>query len=220
MISKVLLIFSSLLIVINTFLFTEGNTWPIDLFYYLPVFSLILIIDFIAYELKCPGYKGKDHSIFCTFALSRWDVLKIEVKYYFKRWEILVFVFSILFYISFFYLFENGYPILVFIGLTLYVLQIWYLVTILFLIKNIFSKNIETNVKNIASILITIIILIYSFSGTSPVIEFIFYINPLTCGFMSYLLGAKYAFFSIFIIILLMLCLCLIAYKKFSKWPL
>ena len=59
--SKLILSAISITIVFNAIFFTKTDTWPVDLFYYLPAFSLVVAIDFMFYELNCPNFKGINH---------------------------------------------------------------------------------------------------------------------------------------------------------------
>jgi len=218
--SKILLLIASLLIIINAIFLSKINTWPVDLFYFLPVFSLMIILDFMIYETNCPSYKGRDHIVFCTFPLLRWDIIFLEIKYYFKRYEFGIFITSILFYIAYFYFLNNSKILPILIVIVLFTLQLIFLISILFLVKNLFkSKNFDADIKNFASILITSIILLYSFSGSSKIIEFIFYVNPLSCGFLSYLLGQNYAIVS-FCLILVTAVFFYSITRKIIEWPL
>ena len=220
-ISKLIFTIASILIILNAIFLSRMDVWSVDLFYYLPLFTLVLILDFMIYELNCPSFKGRDHLVFCTFPLSRWNIVFMEIKYYFKRWEFGLFVLSILFYVSYFYFQSNSkFLPLVLIALLLS-LQLMYLIGILFLMKNLIKlKNLETDIKNGCSILITLIIIVYSFAGRFETIEFIFYINPLSSGFLSYLLGQNYAIFSYCLILVITAFSFYIAAKKISEWPL
>jgi hypothetical protein len=173
------------------------------------------------YELKCPGYKGRDHIVFCTFPVSRWSVLLLEIKYYIKRWELGVFLVSVLFYISWFY-FQNNSEISQIIPLLILVpIQLFFFICLLFLMKDMIRRNnFNTSVKNIYTVLNTLIILIVSFADNSRVIELIFYINPLSSGLVSYLMGFRYTMISYSLIFLLTGSAVYLVTKRFSEWPL
>ncbi|GEM_PF-1260053 len=221
LISKILLCIVSLLIILNAIFLSKGDTWVLDLFNYLPIFSLVIILDFMIYEINCPDYKGRDHLVFCMFPISRWKVLLIEIKYYFKRWEFIVFLISTLFYITYFYFMNNSKLMTLISLLVTFTVQVIYLITMLFLTKNLFKlKNLNLTIKNFSSILITLIILIYSFANTSSIIEFIFYINPLSSGFLSYLLGRDYCIISYFLILVLTGSFYYFTAKRINEWPL
>jgi hypothetical protein len=129
--SRLVLLFASTLIILNAVFLSKHDEWAVDLFYYLSFFSLVIVLDFMLYELKCPGYKGRDHIVFCTFPVSRWSVLILEIKYYIKRWELLVFLVSVLFYISWFY-FQNNSEISQIIPLLILVLiQLFFFICLL-----------------------------------------------------------------------------------------
>lgn len=219
--SRLVLLFASTLIILNAVFLSKHDEWAVDLFYYLSIFSLVIVLDFMFYELKCPGYKGRDHIVFCTFPVSRWSVLLLEIKYYIKRWELLVFLVSVLFYISWFY-FQNNSEISQIIPLLILVpIQLFFFICLLFLMKDMIRRNnFNTSVKNIYTVLNTLIILIVSFADNSRVIELIFYINPLSSGFVSYLMGFRYAMISYSLIFLLTGSAVYLVTKRFSEWPL
>lgn len=219
--SRLVLLFASTLIILNAVFLSKHDEWAVDLFYYLSIFSLVIVLDFMFYELKCPGYKGRDHIVFCTFPVSRWSVLLLEIKYYIKRWELLVFLVSVLFYISWFY-FQNNSEISQIIPLLILVpIQLFFFICLLFLMKDMIRRNnFNTSVKNIYTVLNTLIILIVSFADNSKVVELIFYINPLSSGFVSYLMGFRYAIISYSLIFLLTGSAVYLVTKRFSEWPL
>lgn len=219
--SRLVLLFASTLIILNAVFLSKHDEWAVDLFYYLSIFSLVIVLDFMFYELKCPGYKGRDHIVFCTFPVSRWSVLLLEIKYYIKRWELLVFLVSVLFYISWFY-FQNNSEISQIIPLLILVpIQLFFFICLLFLMKDMIRRNnFNTSVKNIYTVLNTLIILIVSFADNSRVIELIFYINPLSSGFVSYLMGFRYTMISYSLIFLLTGSAVYLVTKRFSEWPL
>ena len=221
LLSKSILLIASALIILNAIFLSRADKWSQDLFFYLPVFSLIIVLDFMFYELKCPGFKGRNHQIFCIFPVSRWNIFFMELRYYFKRWDLGIFLISILFYTSYFYFQSNSDIIPIILILILVTLQLTYLICLLFLVKNLIKiKNFNTDIKNFASILISFIILLVSFAGTSKIIEFIFFINPLSNGFLSYLLGMSYAMISYSLILLLAVSFFYIVDKRFNEWPL
>ena len=219
--SRLVLLLSSTFIILNAVFLSKHDEWAVDLFYYLSFFSLVILLDFMFYELKCPGYKGRNHIVFCTFPVSRWSVLLLEIKYYIKRWELGVFLVSVLFYISWFY-FQNNSEISQIIPLLILVpIQLFFFICLLFLMKDMIRRNnFNTSVKNIYTVLNTLIILIVSFADNSRVIEFIFYINPLSSGFVSYLMGFRYAIISYSLIFLLTGSAVYLVTKRFSEWPL
>lgn len=219
--SKVILIVASFLILLLAIFLTQNNIWANELFDYLSLFSLVIILDFMVYELGCPSYKGRNHLVFCTFPVSRWFVIILEIKYYLKRWELFVFIISVLFYLTYFYFLNNTRVLPVILILILYILQITYLIIILFLVKHLFNiRNSESNIKNYSSFFISFIILLYSFSDKSKIIEFIFYNNPISNGFLSYLLEKNYAFSSFSLIILFSGLLYCFGKNKINEWPL
>jgi len=219
--SKLVLLSISFIIVLISIFLSEYDTWVTDLFYSLTVFSLIIVIDFMFYELFCPNYNGRDHLAFCIFPIYRIKVLIIEIKYYLKRWEVLIFLLSILFYISYFY-FNNNFKLLpLILVLFLYIIQFIYLICFIFIIKNFQSnKNFKVNIKNFASLFISITIMLVILAERSDVALQIFYLNPFSCGFLSFLVSKENGIVALITILCLTVFLGLIIQKKFKEWPL
>jgi hypothetical protein len=218
--SKLILSAISITIVFNAIFFTKTDTWPVDLFYYLPAFSLVVAIDFMFYELNCPNFKGINHAVFCTFPISRWKVLLLEVKFYINRWEILFFLGSVLFYLGYFYSLNNSKILLLLLILFLYSIQIIYLIIFLFISKNFLGiDNLKTNIKNLTSLFITLTILLYTLAGISEFLSKVFFVNPFSCGFLSYLLETELSIFGFIFIILLAVFIGILIKKKFKEWP-
>ena len=89
------------------------------------------------------------------------------------------------------------------------------------MVRNLLStKNLVENLKNFVSILISITVLISVFSEKNLLIMQLFYINPITCGFVAYLVGNCYAICGFVSAILLMFFLSYMVKKKFQEWPL
>ena len=219
--SKLVLLSISFMIVLISIFLSKYDTWVIDLFYSLTVFSLVIVIDFMFYELFCPYYNGRDHLVFCIFPIYRIKILIIEIKCYLKRWEILVFLSSILFYISYFY-FNNNLKLLpLILILFLYIIQFIYLICFIFIIKNFQSnKNFRVNIKNLASLFISFTIMLVILADKSDVARQIFYLNPFSCGFLSFLVSKENGIFALITIFCLTVFLGLIVQKKFKEWPL
>ena len=219
--SKLILVSISVMIVLISIFLTKYDTWVIDLFYSLTVFSLIIVIDFMFYELFSPYYNERDHLAFCIFPIFRIKVLIIEIKCYLKRWEVLVFLLSILFYISYFY-FNNNLKLLpLLLLLFLYIVQFIYLICFIFIIKNLqSSKNFRANIKNLASLYISITIMLVILADRSDVVRQFFYLNPFSCGFLSFLVSKENGIGASITIFCLTIFLSLIVQKKFKEWPL
>lgn len=219
--SKLILLSISFMIVLISIFLSKYDTWVIDLFYSLTVFSLIIVIDFIFYELFSPYYNGKDHLAFCIFPIYRIKVLIIEIKCYLKRWEVLVFLVSVLFYISYFY-FNNNLKILpLLLMLFLYIIQFIYVICFIFIIKNFQSnKNFKVKIKNLGSLFISFTIMLVILAERSDVARQIFYLNPFSCGFLSFLVSKENGIIALITIFCLTIFLSLIVHKKFKEWPL
>lgn len=220
-ISKIAFLSISVMIVLIALFLSKYDTWAIDLFYSLNVFSLIIVIDFMFYELYCPYINGRNHIVFCIFPIYRIQILILEIKWYLKRWEVLLFFLSILFYISYFY-FNNNIKILpLLLLLSLYTIQFIYLICFIFIIKNFQSKkNLRVNIKNLTSLFISITIMLMILADRNDVIRQVFFINPFSCGFLSFLVSKETGITAIIIIFCLTVFLGLLVQKKFKEWPL
>ena len=219
-ISKIVLTVVSSLNVLNTIFLIKDDTWCLDLFYYLPLFSLVIVIDFLFYELYSPSFQGKNHLIFCTFPLSRWDVLLLELKYYLRRWEIKIFLGSIWFYLAYLYYLNNSTISPLILLLVLYTLQFLFFVLLLFISKNFLrNEDLNTNLRNMVSILITIFIVLYTLASHIELFNTILLINPLSSAFLSYLLGIDYGIIAYTLTLILTVILAFVMKRKFKKWP-
>lgn len=219
--SKIVLIIISLLLVYIAISLSQSDHWPLELFDPLLLFSLIISTDFMFYELFCSNISGKNHLAFCVFPLTRYNVLILEIKYYLKRWEILIFMASVLFYIGYFYLISNSEILPMLIILFLYSAQLIFVTCFLFIIKNFLSmKNFNVNIKNMLSAIISVSVILASLAGKIKIVNFIYHINPLTCGFLSYLLGKPYGILGFVSVLSFSLLLVILVKKKFREWPL
>jgi hypothetical protein len=220
-VSKIVLLPISVIIVLISIFLSKYDTWVIDLFYSLTLFSLIIIIDFLFYELYCPSSNGRNHRAFCLFPIYRIKVLIFEIKCYLRRGEILVLLMSILFYISYFYLNNNVRIIPLVVVLLLYIMQFIYLICFIFIIKNFQSnKTFRVSIKNFVSLFISISILLTILAEKSKIARQIFYLNPFSGGFLSFLMSKGLGTISIIIIFCQTIFLSFIVHKKFKEWPL
>ena len=138
--SQISLIIISIIIFLYSIYFVRYDKWVLDLFYFIHLFNLFITIDFIFYINNCSPAKGKIHYVFCTFPLTRFHVLYLELKYYSSRWEFKVFILSILFFIGRFFLLNNNSFRALIILLIMYMVQITYIITILFILKNLINE--------------------------------------------------------------------------------
>jgi hypothetical protein len=220
-ISKLVLLLISFMIVFISIFLTKYDTWVIDLFYALTVFSLIIVIDFMFYELFSPNFIGKNHLVFCIFPLSRLNILFFEIKFYLKRWEVLIFLLTTLFYISYFYFNNNSKFLPLFLLLFLSAVQLIYFICCIFIIKNLMNiKYFRINIKNMTSIFISASIMLVIMSEKSDIVKQILYINPFSCGFLSYLISEKIGIVALITILTLSVFLGLMMKIKFREWPL
>ena len=219
--SKLGLLTISFIIVLISIFLSKHDKWVIDLFYSLSLFSLIIVIDFMFYELFCPYNFGRDHLVFCIFPMHRIKVLVIEIKSYLRRWEVFVLLFSILFYISYFYFNNNFKLLLIIIVLFLYIIQFFYLIIFIFIIKNFLrNKNFKVNIKNFASMFISLSIILITLAEKSEVAKQIFYLNPFSCGFLSFLVSKENGIVALITIFCLTIFMGLVVQRKFKEWPL
>ena len=219
--SKLLmLLISSGLVIVSIFL-SKNDIWITDLYYSLSIFSLIIVIDFLFYELYCPAINGSEHLIFCVFPLNRLNILVLEIGNYLKRWEILLFLFSILFYISYFYFYNNSKILPLLLILFLYIVQFLYLVFSIFIIKNLLNKKyFKIKIKNLTSLYISFTVILIILSDKNDIAQLIFYLNPLSSVWLSFFVGEHLIMYAFITIIFFTLLLGLIINKKFKEWPL
>jgi hypothetical protein len=219
--SKAVLLLTSFVILLITIFLSKYDKWAIDLFYSLTLFSLITIIDFLFYELFSPDCYGKDHLQFCLFPIYRIRVMFYEIKNFLNRKEVSVFILSIMFYISYFYFSNNKRVLPLVLILLTFIIQYLYLVISIFIIKNLLSNKIPNiQIRNFVSLFISISIILTFLSEKSDIARQIFFLNPFTCGFLSFLLGKEYGISSIITIFCTTVLLFIIVRKKFKEWPL
>ncbi len=220
-ISKILLIIISIIILLYSLLLVKYDKWTLDLYYFIHLFNLFIAIDFVYFEINCSQDSGKIHYYFCTFPLTRFQILLLELKHYFLRWEFGVFILSILFFISSFYLLNQNSYYELFILIILYLIQVVYQIIIFFILKNfIKSKKITSDLKNVISTYISLMILIVVISDRSQFFKIILYINPVSNGFIAYLMGIQFGILGSLLSISLIIFLINIARIKFEVWDL
>jgi hypothetical protein len=218
---KVSLIILSIIIFLYSILLLKFDKWILDLYYFLHLFSLFIAIDFTFYIINCSHSKGKSHYAFCSFPLTRFDILFLELKNYFSRWEFKVFILSILVFISTFFLLNSKNIFGLLILLIVYLIQITYLVTLFFIIKNfIKQEKLKSDLKNLVSMYISITIFIVVLSDKSQLFQTILLVNPLSNGFIAYLMGINYGLLGSFLSICLAFIIIAIAKNKFKVWDL
>jgi hypothetical protein len=219
--SQLGLILISVVILLYSIIYVKNDKWLFDFYYFIHLFNLFIAIDFIFYIIFCSHLKGKTHYVFCTFPLTRFQVLYLELKYYLSRWEFKLFILSILVFISIFFLINNHSFIELTILLILYLVQITYIITILFVLKNLIkNKNINSDLKNLLSIYISLMILIVILSDKNQFFKIILCINPISNGFIAYLMGIQLGMWGVFLSIFVAIILIIIAKNKFKIWDL
>ena len=219
--SQLSLILVSIIIFLYSIFFVRYDKWVLDLFYFIHLFNLFISIDFIFYINNCGPEKGKIHYVFCTFPLTRIHVLCLELRYYSSRWEFKVFILSILFFIGRFFLLNNNSFSALIILLILYMVQITYIITILFILKNLIkSKKHNSDLKNLVSTYISLTILFVVISDKSQFFKMLLFINPASNGFISYLMGSYFGLWGILLSISLAILIFLIAKNRFKVWDL
>jgi len=219
--SQIGLIIVSIIIILYSLILLKYDNWGSDLFYFLHLFNLFIALDFIYYILKCSPQKGKSHYVFCSFPLSRFQLLCMELRYYLVRWEFIVLILSFLFFICYFFLLTNNNLFDLIVLVIVYLVQITYLITILFIIKNMIkNKNLDSDLKNLISIYISLMVLMAIFADKSQKFLTILFINPLSNGFLAYLMGLQFGILGTILSICLAIMIILVAKKKFKVWDL
>jgi hypothetical protein len=219
--SRISLVIVSVVILLYSILLLKFDKWILDLYYFLHLFNLFIAIDFTFYILKSSYSHGKSHYFFCSFPLTRYQVLYLELKFYFSRWEFKVFLLSIFLFISIFFLFNSNNIVGLLILLIMYMIQTTYLVTIFFIFKNFIKhRKLKSDLKNFVSLYISLMILIVIISDKNQFFQTLFLINPLSNGFISYLMGIKLGLLGSFLSIFLAILIMVIAKEKFKVWDL
>lgn len=220
-ISKIVLLSISLLVVIISVFLSRNDIWVEDLFYSLTIFNMFIVIDIMYYELNFINLNSSRHVAFCLFPISRFRVLALEIKYYLRRWEVFIYLLAILFYIGYFYLHNNVHILSLIPILFLYILQFFYTICFVFISKSLLTnRNYKIKIRNTTSIFISITIILVVFADKSTLAKQMFYLNPLTCGFLSYLVSENLALYEFIEILLLTSFVGLIMNKKYKEWPL
>lgn len=218
LISKLSLIIIAIAIVLNSFTLNKYDHWPADLFFYLSLFSLVLMLDFLFYMLYSKSGFAKSHSVFCSFPITRYKVLYLETVKYFSRFEFLLFYVSAILFTVRFYLRDNSSFSFVILIITAYSLQIIFLVLFLFAGKNIMSNDSTDSLRSFVLSIIFGTSLITIFSEKLSVINYVFIISPFSNGFLSFLIGPDKFVITCILTILLILISVFIIKRKFITW--
>ena len=218
-VSKIASIFCSPGIIIISIVDVKNYHWPNDLFPSISLFSLIIMLDFLFYEVFEKNNYWVRHSNFCTFPITRYRVLFLEAVNYFRRWEVVLYLISVLFFISKYYLTYNTNILRLVSIIALYNLQTVFLVLALLIIKNIISeKNFDISLRTSILTLFFTTNLLTVFSEKGNLIHFIFTISPFSNGFLSFLISEdRFAFTSILALITTLLMI-LIIKRRFKSW--
>lgn len=179
-IHKILTILLSISIVIYSVFLLKYDNWSKDLFYYTELFSLVVIIHYFFYNMTVKELAIKSHLPFCSFPLTRFSIIWFELKEYFKRVDIHIFIASTLWLIGYFYFISGGRIVKLILGLTLYATQLLFLV--LFLIV---MKNITKSFRDFVSLFISLSVLLTVFSEKNAILMKLFLLNPFNVGFLS-----------------------------------
>jgi hypothetical protein len=188
-IAKGTLSFLSIAIVCNSLFLSAYDKWPEDLFYYLSLFSVIFMMDFLYFELYSKKNIWRHHYHFYAFPITRLKIFYLETINYIKRWELVVYFACVLFFvIHFYYLNDPGISLALI--LILYFIQALFLILLMILIKNLIVKgDFAEKLRTIILSLVFASILLAVFSEHSYLITKIFYSLPLINGFLSFMIN-------------------------------
>jgi hypothetical protein len=190
--NQVFLYIVSLLILFYTFFLVRFDKWVYDLYYYLTLFSVILAIDFILYVGSNSFNHYSNHYHFCTFPITRYKLLFLEIKEYLSRREIFILLVNIQVFISYFFLLNKEFSILLPIILVVYIVQIVFLITVFFVIKNLIrASSFSADLRNYLSLFISLNVMISVVSDRYIYFKNLLVINPFSHGLLSFLEGGS-----------------------------
>lgn len=219
-ISKITLVLLSISIVLNSLFLSRYDKWPIDLFYYMSFFSVIFMMDFLFFELYSEKNAYKHHSHFCVFPITRFKLLLLELLNYLKRWELVIYLVSILFFIIHFYYLNDANTSIALVVVA-YLFQTLYLVSLMLLLKNLNRKsNSDEKIRSLVLSFVFGSILLTVFSERSHFIAIFFYSFPLINGFLPFLISKTCFFISLIIVATSIVSLYINVKRRFYTWPL
>jgi hypothetical protein len=217
--NQVLLIIVSLLILFYTFFLIRFDNWVYDLYYYLTLFSIIFAIDFVLYVGNSSFNHYSNHYLFCTFPITRYKLLFLEIRDYLSRIELFIFLINIQLFISYFFLLNNRLSIILLIILLVYIIQVVFLITVFFIIKNlIHASSFSSDLRNYLSIYISLNVMISVVSDKYIYLKNILVINPLSNGLLSFLEGGFPGILGILGTVILGFILFILLRIRFMSW--
>jgi len=218
-ISKILSICLSGILITHTIVGSEKDHWPIDLFTYISLFSMIFMLDFLFYEVNEKNNYCIRHSSFCTFPITRYRVLSLEIVNYFKRWEIFLFLTIILFYITSISLLNNSNLFTTILILCLYSLQTIFLISCLFFAKSIISeKSFDESLRTVVLSLVIVTNLLTLSWEKYIIPDFMFSISPFSNGFLSFLINENRFILTCLLASITILIMTLVVKSRFKTW--
>jgi len=218
-ISKIYLPVFSIGVIAATLIYLKDEKVTDDLFYTLTIFSLALLYDFLLYEIGSDTVTGKLHCKYCLFPILRRDLMLQEICRYLTRKKIIFFILSTLFYVCSFLLSFNSNITTLLIVNALTVIQLVYFICFLFAVKNTLNTAfLASDLRNFVSLFTSGTVMVIFFANNCPEIKSILYLNPFSCGFLSFLAGIRY-WKSLAVIAIISVTVFLILKKKFVKWP-
>jgi len=220
-ISKTTLLCISVMIILYSVLIVKTDLWPLDLFYFLSLFTSYCALDFLFYQLHSKNNLWKRHSLFCSFPITRKKIFLNEMISYIKRWELIIFIVSILFFISYFYLLNRSEISGLISILILYLFQLLFLYFVLFAIKSIINEvNSDETLKSWISCFVSIVVILAVYSDKIKSLRSIFLFFPFSHGLLSNLVNKNIWFLSCASIGIIVLILSITINKRFRRWPL
>lgn len=205
----------ALLIVLYSIYLIRYDSWIDDLFYFTTFFSLVIALDYFFYSIKSQALVNRSHTIFCLFPVRRLKIIFYEFSGYITRIEILAFILATLWLISTFYLQNETGIFRLILALSLYILQILYLILFLILVKNI-----SNSFRDFISTFISVIILLTVFSSENTILWRIFITNPFCNGFLSFLLDKNAILLGYGFLVFTTILMVFIANYNLKSWPL
>jgi hypothetical protein len=217
--NQVFLIIVSLLILFYAFFLVRYDKWVYDLYYYLTLFSIIFAIDFVLYVGSNSFKHYSNHYLFCTFPITRYKILFLEIKEYLSRIELFIFLVSMELLISYFFLLNNQFSILLPIILFASIVQVVFLITIFFITKSLISaSSFSSDLRNYLSLYISLNVMIAVVSDRIVCFKNLLVINPLSNGLLSFLDGGYFGIVGILGTVILGFILFILLRIRFMSW--
>jgi hypothetical protein len=217
--NQVFLYIVSLLILFYTFFLVRFDKWVYDLYYFITLCSIVFAIDFVIYINSKSQSQYSNHYHFCTFPITRYRLLLLEIKDYVWRNEILMLMVNIQLLISYFFLLNNKFSILLLIILFVYIIQVVFLITVFFIVKNLIrASSFSADLRNYLSLFISLNVMISVVSDRYIYFKNILVINPFSHGLLSFLEGGFLGIIGILGTVILGFILFILLRIRFMSW--